>query len=830
MPTAAANDLHKPPKQAARRTAAKTGVKAARKSSAAATTPQVACATTPITYGQTVAGQLAAGDCDHPDPSDTSFYDAYTFSGQTGQVVSIRMTAGFDAFLYLLKPGETAPSYATVLNNDLSEDTTDAAIIAVLPTTGTYTIMANSRNSGETGGYTLTLRSDCSATPITNNVATAGQLQVSDCQMPNGSFVDVYSFSANTGQQVSVSLSSVTYDTLLYLFGPDGFSVIASNDDISVDNLNSRIPPGGNLGMLPATGTYYVLATSFQPNTTGNYQVTVNLSQAVCPVASISVGQTLQGGLSAGDCRLLIDGSFLDRYTFAGAAGQQIAVSMAATSTPALDTYLYLLDAGGVVIAENDDINFDGGDLNSRLPAGGGFLTLPASGTYTILANSAAAGMTGNYSLNVDGNGGIGSVVISEFRFSGPAGPFGEYDEYVELYNNTDEPVVVQSADGTGGWALVARAEEQALCPNGAQGVSALFRLTLIPNGTVIPARGHYLVANSSGYSLGGVAAPDRTYSGVDIRPKLPPAAACDGSVGDWGLALFSVDVGPAANINNRIDAVGGANERTGLFREGAGVAAYATGEQDSSQHALVRDLSGGRPRDSGDNASDFRLVSTAAESVGGAASRFGAPGPQNTQSPVVRGIKAHLIDVGCTGTSTGAGGASLTTCARHRDLTPDPANNSAAGTLSIRRRFTNNTGASVTALRFQIVDITAGPAPAGTADLRARSSGDYTAVCVGGGGCTAGSLVNVRGTTLGAPSGAGGGLNASLAAPTIALATPLAPGNSVNVQFLLGVQQEGSFRFLIIVEALPGLAPATGSSAAPKRPARAAGSSAHSK
>jgi hypothetical protein len=49
-----------------------------------------------------------------------------------------------------------------------------------------------------------------------------------------------------------------------------------------------------------------------------------------------------------------------------------------------------------------------------------------------------------------------------------------------------------------------------------------------------------------------------------------------------------------------------------------------------------------------------------------------------------------------------------------------------------------------------------------------------------------------------------GGGLNSSLATGTITLANPLANGASVNVQFLLGVQQTGSFRFLIIIEALP--------------------------
>jgi hypothetical protein len=38
----------------------------------------------------------------------------------------------------------------------------------------------------------------------------------------------------------------------------------------------------------------------------------------------------------------------------------------------------------------------------------------------------------------------------------------------------------------------------------------------------------------------------------------------------------------------------------------------------------------------------------------------------------------------------------------------------------------------------------------------------------------------------------------------TINLITPLAPGASVNLQFLLGVQQTGSFKFFFNIEALP--------------------------
>jgi len=38
----------------------------------------------------------------------------------------------------------------------------------------------------------------------------------------------------------------------------------------------------------------------------------------------------------------------------------------------------------------------------------------------------------------------------------------------------------------------------------------------------------------------------------------------------------------------------------------------------------------------------------------------------------------------------------------------------------------------------------------------------------------------------------------------TVTLATPLANGASLDVRFLLGIQQTGSFKFLVNVEALP--------------------------
>jgi hypothetical protein len=147
----------------------------------------------------------------------------------------------------------------------------------------------------------------------------------------------------------------------------------------------------------------------------------------------------------------------------------------------------------------------------------------------------------------------------------------------------------------------------------------------------------------------------------------------------------------------------------------------------------------------------------------------------------------------------------------RTRDLTPNPANNSTNGTLSLRRRFTNNTGASVTRLRFRIIDISSFPSAGGTvADVRAITSGDVvvsgindSATCAP---ATAPCSITVNGTTVEISSAQpnGGGFNTSLAAGTITLGTPLANGASINVQFLLGVQQPGTFKFFVNVEALP--------------------------
>jgi hypothetical protein len=182
-----------------------------------------------------------------------------------------------------------------------------------------------------------------------------------------------------------------------------------------------------------------------------------------------------------------------------------------------------------------------------------------------------------------------------------------------------------------------------------------------------------------------------------------------------------------------------------------------------------------------------------------GAGQRLGAPGPENLSSPIERNasFSVPFLDT-CV--------AQQSPPNRVRDFTSDPANNSTFGTLDIRRTVINNTGGNITRLRWRVIDLTTFPAPSGFADLRPRTS-TAVVVTVDRPPCGSGtSNVTVQGTTLEQPPSQpnGGGFNSSMSSGTVTLATPLANGASLDVRFLLGIQQTGTFKFYLNVETLP--------------------------
>ncbi|MDQ4120968.1 MAG: lamin tail domain-containing protein [Acidobacteriota bacterium] len=176
-------------------------------------------------------------------------------------------------------------------------------------------------------------------------------------------------------------------------------------------------------------------------------------------------------------------------------------------------------------------------------------------------------------------------LIISEFRLRGLN---GADDEFIEIYNNSNSPHTVAALDGSAGYGVAAS--------------DGVLRFA-IPNGTVIPARGHYLVAGLSYFSTYPYGAPDRNYA--------------QGIADNAGIALFKMADAASFNLANRLDAVGSTAEPKPLYKEGAG---YAPTGMNNFNYSFSRDEntgSGGSPdngcaplpKDSNDNAADFLLV-----------------------------------------------------------------------------------------------------------------------------------------------------------------------------------------------------------------------------
>jgi hypothetical protein len=384
------------------------------------------------------------------------------------------------------------------------------------------------------------------------------------------------------------------------------------------------------------------------------------------------------------------------------------------------------------------------------------------------------------------------------------SGPGGAGDDFVEIYNNTDTPHTVD--DGSG---IMDSSHGYGLFKMGTSCNTNPSLIGVIPNGTVIPARGHYLFVGSAytlaNYGGTGAAAGDQLLA-QDIED-------------DRNVGIFKTTSLLNLSTLTRFDAVGfgdntGAvcdllSEGTTLTPLNGSVLEYSYFRDECGKKGNPATFgacpTGGFVMDSQNNNNDFIFADTMG-TVTPAGQRLGAPGPQNSGAPRLNlSVVALLLDATKGSTSSPN---------RERDNTPVP--NGAQGTMTIRRRFVNNTGAPVTHLRFRVVDISAMPLSNSIADLRVLSSPptvtvtgikDSATCAATGTPATQPCTVTVFGTTLEQPptQSIGGALNSSLkVGSTLNLPTPLAPGASLNLQFVLGVQNQGSFKFFFNIEALP--------------------------
>jgi len=210
-----------------------------------------------------------------------------------------------------------------------------------------------------------------------------------------------------------LSLRSDAFDPYLMVRGPGEFS--EENDDASESDKNASLDL-----RLPTSGTYRVMATSFESGETGRYTLAVggsgdgrrsSGSQAIqTSMGSQDAGGTLRPGGSVSDSlrqgdETLSSGEFVDTWRFRARRGQTYTASLQSAD---FDSYLLVRGPGGLS-EDNDDDAGQRGSRNSRIT-----FTAAADGEVSVSATSFSSGETGGYRLALAEGGAAGTAASTQ--------------------------------------------------------------------------------------------------------------------------------------------------------------------------------------------------------------------------------------------------------------------------------------------------------------------------------------------------------------------------------------------------------------------------------
>jgi YD repeat-containing protein len=284
----------------------------------------------------------------------------YTFSGTSGQWVSLGMTAVTisSGTVTLLNPNGT-----TLQSTSVTTSGGGLEPPSTLPTTGTYTIVIDPSGTN-TGTITLKLMSYLSGTLNLNGAATTSTISIVGQNAR-------YTFSGTVGQWVSLGMTGVTISSsAVSLFRPDGTSWTSVTVGTTGGNLD---PPTA----LPTTGTYTV---TINPSGASTGSMTLTLSTEVTGTLTINAAATPVTLGRAGQNA---------RYTFNGTSGQQVTVRV--TGNTIGNTTVNLYAPTGSLQTTNTSAA-----ASFNLPT----VILGSTGTYTATVNPTSV-TTGSLTLQV---------------------------------------------------------------------------------------------------------------------------------------------------------------------------------------------------------------------------------------------------------------------------------------------------------------------------------------------------------------------------------------------------------------------------------------------
>jgi hypothetical protein len=275
------------------------------------------------------------------------------------------------------------------------------------PSTGTYTVIVGSADSGNdgTGDYRLTLFRAPGAFAVldgdeggalTNGGNHTGRISVGD--------LDAWTITANQGDYLAVGIGEGAAATVSADFTPWIRVIGPTGQLLRSDWGAAAVQWGANA---PATGTYTVIVGTADSgyDGTGDYRLVVYKTPGAFSVPAGDEGGALTnaagrtGRISLGD---------LDAWTFTASQGSTFVVSVgegaAATLSADFTPWIRVIGPTGQLLRSN----WGAAAVQDQR-------TAPATGTYTVIIGTADSGYdgTGDYTVQVTVGGAAASVVPS---------------------------------------------------------------------------------------------------------------------------------------------------------------------------------------------------------------------------------------------------------------------------------------------------------------------------------------------------------------------------------------------------------------------------------
>lgn len=254
----------------------------------------------------------------------------YKLSLNAGENITLQLTAGFDAYLYVFS--DAAASTLIASNDNANANTQHAEVVFTAPSSGVYYVEATTYERTQLGTFTLTAqRGTINHSPIVKPILFS----------PNDNVVPV-----------TVSFNDLSTDTdgqiseRCWQFG-DGSAVQCTNSALVTHTYTEA-------------GQFTVGLTVRDNNGLSQFIETVVAvkTPATKNTVTLSVGSVLDGELSPRDTLArLRPKAYTDRYLIsAPTVGKELIISM---KSNAVDSYLYLFNEYHQLIAESDNSDND---------------------------------------------------------------------------------------------------------------------------------------------------------------------------------------------------------------------------------------------------------------------------------------------------------------------------------------------------------------------------------------------------------------------------------------------------------------------------------------